>query len=100
MDGVFYAVSLEGACKKTAYIHQPAKAARAERAHPLASSGLFCALPTLVPTSELGQTRRFGDIRITSALPLRADIHRKGRHVRKAPISDIDHGWRLSQRGS
>ncbi len=32
--------------------------------------------------SELGQKRRFSDVRVTSALPLNADIHREGRHVR------------------
>ena len=31
---------------------------------------------------------------------LETDIVRAGRHVSKVPISDIDHGWRLSQRGS
>jgi hypothetical protein len=30
--------------------------------------------------------RRFGDVRVPSALPLKADILRKGRHVSKVPI--------------
>jgi hypothetical protein len=35
-----------------------------------------------------GQKRRFGDVRATSALPLKADIHRMVRHVSKVPFSD------------
>ena len=35
--------------------------------------------------SQLGQSRRFGDARTTSALPLIADIRRKDRHVRNVP---------------
>jgi hypothetical protein len=35
--------------------------------------------------SESGQSRRFGDVRVTSALPPRTDIHCKGRHVRNVP---------------
>jgi hypothetical protein len=35
----------------------------------------------LGPTSEMGQKRRFGDVRVTSALPLKADVQRKRRHV-------------------
>src|SRR5260370_42167069 len=35
-----------------------------------------------------------------SALPPKADSGRTSRDVRFVPISDIDHGWRLSQRGS
>jgi hypothetical protein len=38
--------------------------------------------------SGLGQKRRFGDVRVTSALPLKADIHRKGRHVSKGRVED------------
>jgi len=34
---------------------------------------------------SLGQKRRFGDVRVASALPLKADIHPKGRHVSKVP---------------
>ena len=32
-----------------------------------------------------GQKRWFGDVRATSALPPKTDIHREGRHVRKVP---------------
>ncbi len=35
--------------------------------------------------SGQGQKRRFGDVRATSALPLKADIDRKGRHVSRVP---------------
>jgi hypothetical protein len=35
--------------------------------------------------SELGQKRQFGDVLVTSVLPLKADIHRKGRHVSNVP---------------
>src|SRR3979411_2752797 len=35
----------------------------------------------------------------TSAVPPTADIVGQRGHVRKVPIGDIDHGWRLSQRG-
>jgi hypothetical protein len=31
--------------------------------------------------SQLGQEQRFGSVRVTSALPLKADIHRKFRDV-------------------
>jgi hypothetical protein len=37
----------------------------------------------------MGQTRRFGDVRVASALPLKADIQREGRHVSEVPIGDI-----------
>jgi hypothetical protein len=40
------------------------------------------------PMSQLGQKRRFRDVRIASALPLKADIHRKVRHVSKVPHPD------------
>src|SRR6202048_5064946 len=36
--------------------------------------------------SVVGQSRRFGDVRATSALPPKADIHREVRHVRLVPI--------------
>jgi hypothetical protein len=39
--------------------------------------------------SQLGQKRRFGDVRVTSVLPLKADIHRKSRHVSKVPTVDV-----------
>src|SRR5437879_5607642 len=41
----------------------------------------------LAPMSETGQKRRFGDVRATSALPPKTDIHREGRHVSKVPRS-------------
>jgi len=36
-----------------------------------------------------GQKRRFGDVRATSALPPKTDIHREGRHVSNVPRADI-----------
>jgi hypothetical protein len=39
--------------------------------------------------SASGQKRRFGDISVTSDLPLKADIHRIVRHVRKVPGADM-----------
>src|SRR5207244_11950957 len=50
--------------------------------------------------SEWGQTLPSRDFCRTAALPREPDIVWRGWHVRKVPISDIDHGWRLSQRGS
>jgi hypothetical protein len=38
----------------------------------------------------MGQSRRFGDVRVTSALLLIADVRQRGRQVRKVPISDIE----------
>jgi hypothetical protein len=38
--------------------------------------------------SALGQSRRFNDVRVTSALPLIADLCRKDRHVRKVPMNE------------
>src|SRR3981189_1093661 len=38
-----------------------------------------------------GQSRRFGDVRASSALALKADIHHKARHVSKVPCADIHH---------
>jgi ribosomal protein L34E len=35
-----------------------------------------------------GQSRRFGDVRASSALALKADIHHKARHVSKVPTAD------------
>ena len=35
------------------------------------------------------KSRHFGDVRATSASPLKADIDRKGRHVSKVPTTDI-----------
>src|SRR5258708_35364509 len=43
----------------------------------------------MLAMSVVGQKRRFGDVRVTSALPLKADIHRKGRHVSEVPGEDI-----------
>jgi len=37
----------------------------------------------------MGQSRRFGDVRASSALALKADIHHKARHVSKVPIRDF-----------
>jgi hypothetical protein len=38
--------------------------------------------------NALGQSRRFGDARSSSALPLKTDIHHKARHVSKVPTRD------------
>ena len=38
--------------------------------------------------SALGQSRWSGDVRVASALPLKADIDRKVRHVSKVPVAD------------
>src|SRR5229473_3637719 len=35
--------------------------------------------------SAVGLSRRFGDARVTSALPPKADIHHEALHVRKVP---------------
>ena len=40
--------------------------------------------------SDMGQSRRFGDVRVTSAAPLKADIHRSSRHVSNVPKADIN----------
>jgi hypothetical protein len=40
---------------------------------------------TASPMSELGQSRRFDDVRATSALPLITDLRQKDRHVRFVP---------------
>jgi hypothetical protein len=42
-----------------------------------------------MPTSVVGQSRRFDDVRVTSALPLIADLRLKDRHVRLVPETDI-----------
>jgi hypothetical protein len=39
--------------------------------------------------SAQGHSRRFGDVRVTSALPLKADLHRQGQHVRNVPAAEI-----------
>jgi hypothetical protein len=48
------------------------------------------------PMSQLGQSRRFNDVPVTSALPLIADLRRKDRHVRKVPEAD----WCTAARGT
>ncbi len=37
----------------------------------------------------MGQSRQFGDVRVTSALPLIADLRQKKRYVRNVPVSDF-----------
>jgi hypothetical protein len=49
------------------------------------------------PMSEMGQSRRFGDVRVTSALPLKADIHRRSRHVSNVPLATSQSKARLRQ---
>src|ERR1035437_8343269 len=39
--------------------------------------------------SFVGQSRHFGDVRVTSALPPKTYSHSKGRHVSKVPGSDL-----------
>jgi hypothetical protein len=40
--------------------------------------------------SAVGQTRRFDDVRVTSAFPLIADVRQKARQVRNVPISEVN----------
>jgi hypothetical protein len=40
------------------------------------------------PMSQLGHSRQFGDVPVTSASPPKADIHREVRHVRLVPTSE------------
>jgi hypothetical protein len=40
----------------------------------------------------LGHLRRFGDVRVTSALPPIGDVHQKDRQVRKVPRADLTIG--------
>jgi len=54
-----------------------------------ASEVLVCYGRAADMMSAPGQKRRFGDVRATSALPPKTDIHREGRHVSKGPIADI-----------
>src|ERR1700730_14291261 len=42
------------------------------------------------PMSGWGQSRRFGDVRITSAFPLIADVRQKGWQVRKVPKTEVE----------
>ncbi len=39
--------------------------------------------------TALGQKQRSRDVRVTSALPLKGDIHRKVRHFSKVPEADM-----------
>src|SRR5258705_13992491 len=39
--------------------------------------------------SESGHSRRFGYVRVTSALPLIADLRQKDRHVRNVPTTEV-----------
>jgi hypothetical protein len=41
-----------------------------------------------------------GHRRLMAALDLCADVNRVSRQVGNVPMSDIDYGWQLSQRGS
>jgi hypothetical protein len=53
------------------------------------------------PTSDSGQSRRFGDARTTSAFPLLATEERTSRHVSKAPKpehGDAPHQWARPQK--
>jgi hypothetical protein len=43
--------------------------------------------------SPLRHSRRFGDVRASSALAMKADIHHKARHVSKVPRAE---GFHLS----
>src|SRR6266852_2421506 len=40
------------------------------------------------PMSDMGQSRRFVDVHVTSAAPLKANIHRRSRHVSNVPTGD------------
>jgi len=42
-----------------------------------------------VPLVGMGQSRRFDDVRATSALPLIADVRCEDQHVRKVPEGDM-----------
>jgi hypothetical protein len=46
--------------------------------------------------SLLGQSRRFGDVCIASALPLKGDIHRKFRYVPAVPEASMVHSQLLA----
>jgi hypothetical protein len=48
--------------------------------------------------SEVGQTRPFRDVPVTSALALIADLRQKDRQVRKVPNSEIRRHWRCDRR--
>src|SRR5712664_2677714 len=51
-------------------------------------------------TSEMGYSRRFGDVRVTSAFPLIADVRQRGRQVRKVPGAVIQRHVALNVRRS
>ena len=53
------------------WLHRPARNVKISLANP--------------EPSTHGTSRTLGDVRVTSALPLKADIHRKVRHVSKVP---------------
>jgi hypothetical protein len=48
--------------------------------------------------SKLLPPKRFADVRATSALPPKTDIHREARHVSKVPMGDIDRSLELKGR--
>ena len=74
---------LEGSFKKDYTIPTPSK-----RPH-IGRGGTNNSVKTSDPMSELGQNQKSGDAIATSGLPLKADIKRTSRHVRKVPIGDI-----------
>jgi hypothetical protein len=67
------------------YARFPAPEVRLNQADPLPAAAAL-AQPAM---SVVGQSRRFGDVRVASALPPRTDILRKGRHVSKVPEAII-----------
>ena len=71
------------------YESQPASSSQEHR-HPgrmiLQLLWIIADVSPAVLMSGPGQSRRFGDARMTSALPLIAEIRRKDRHVRNVPI--------------
>src|ERR1019366_7669603 len=44
---------------------------------------------SLPPFVRSGQSRHFGDVRVTSALPAKTDIHSEGWHVSKVPSAEV-----------
>ena len=50
--------------------------------------------------SAEGHSRRFGDVRTTSALPPKADSSRTSRHVRKVPTTDLSIATQQQRRHS
>jgi len=48
-------------------------------------------VPTAIPgpMSQMGQKRRFRDVRVTSVLHPKADLHRKDRHDSNVPNSEV-----------